>query len=261
MTKSGSQRELAKRYLENCTEYSDPYEHEKLVRDWEKKVLVAQNVVGDFKRRAGDPSGKKIFDLGFGNGQYAIAFSKAGAHVAGLEVNAVLRDIALENVKGAGVQSDLRVYDGTTMPFSDGEFDFAYSISVLEHVSDAAQAMKEVARVLKPGGRFYLALPNRIDPKETHTGIWFLSFFPRDFAQFLLRSIWKRNTIEEINLHFIGYFRLRRLAREAGMNILLEVEGAGLRGVLKKVLAKLGLHHSAILGTIMVVLEKPSNVE
>src|SRR3989338_1942782 len=196
-------REQAEKYLSECAEYTDSYEHEKLVRDWIKKSDVAKNVVGDFTKRAGSPTGKRVLDVGFGNGLYAEAFAQAGAEVSGVEVNAVLFKIATDNLQENGVHADLRLYDGLAFPFSDSYFDYAFSVSVLEHVSDPQKLLQEVSRVLKPRGKFYLAFPNRISPKETHTGIWGLNYVSRYVAQFLLRTFWKRNTIEEINLHFL----------------------------------------------------------
>ena len=157
------------------------------------------------------------------------------------------------------MQVDLRVYDEFTFPFENNFFDGAYSISVLEHVSDPRMLLREAYRVLKPGGKFYLAFPNRLSPKETHTGIWGLNYLPRSIAQFLLRSFWRRNTIQEINLHFLSYWKMKRLARRAGFNIVYELDGrTGVRSVLKRVLALFGMHHSAILRTVMVILVKPA---
>ena len=247
----------AEEYLALCGEYTDPYEHEKLVRDWEKKSMVAKNVVGDFMRRAGDPRGKQVLDIGFGNGEYAIAFFQAGAKVCGLEVNSVLLRLAQERAVKAGARLDLRLYDGAVFPFVNNFFDYAYSISVLEHVSDPAQILSEASRTLKPGGKFYLAFPNRLSPKETHTGIWGLNYLSRSWAEYLLRRFWKRNTIEEIHLHFLSYWKMKRLARRAGLHVVYEHEGrSGIRRVLKRLMAIVGMHHSAILRTVMVILEK-----
>jgi SAM-dependent methyltransferase len=55
---------------------------------------------------------------------------------------------------------DFRVGDGRALPFEDGSFDHATSISVLEHIEDgAATALGELARVVRPGGRVLVTLP------------------------------------------------------------------------------------------------------
>ena len=195
-------RAQAEKYLATCTEYTDPYEREKLIGGWAKKGKAAREAVEDFKLRAGEVSGARILDIGFGGGEYVRAFTKAGADVYGLEVNTALQKIAEENLQAEGLHANLRVYDGGTFPFVDTFFDHAFSVSVLEHVSDARLMLREVDRVLKPGGKFYLAFPNRWRVREAHTGIFFLSYLPRRVAEVIMRRLWKRNAIEELNLHF-----------------------------------------------------------
>lgn len=250
-------RERAERFLREGGNYTDPYEREKLVRDWEEKGDTAEKVVGDFTQRAGDPKGKRLLDIGFGSGLYSVAFARAGAETHGLEVNDVLFKIACENARDAGVNVDFRVYEGTTLPFADNFFDYIFSVSVIEHVTDARMMVHEACRVLKPGGKFYLAFPNRWRPREAHTGIFFLSYVPRSFAQFLLRRLWKRNTVEELNLHFYSYWAVKRMLKGTAFRIKYEcASGSAIKRIIKSTLAFLGIHHSAILGTVMVVLEK-----
>lgn len=250
-------RERAERFLREGGEYTDPYEREKLVRDWMKKGDVAKDVVEDFNARAGDVHGKKVLDIGFGSGLYSVAFARAGALASGLEVNDVLLQIAGENANDAGVSVDFRVYNGTVFPFADDFFDYIFSVSVIEHVTDARQTLREACRVLKVGGKFYLAFPNRWRPREAHTGILFISYMPRSWAQFLLRRLWKRNTVEELNLHFLSYWTLKRLLRGTSFRIMYEYGGTSWsRRALKRLFGLFGVHYSAILGTVMVVLVK-----
>jgi SAM-dependent methyltransferase len=51
---------------------------------------------------------------------------------------------------------EFRLTNGTLLPFSDGEADALYCVSVLEHIPDWEWVIAEVARVLKPGGQFIL---------------------------------------------------------------------------------------------------------
>jgi len=218
---------------------------------------VAERVVEDVRQRAGEVRGKKILDIGFGSGLYSVTFARSGAETHGLEVNDVLFKIAGENARDAGVNIDFRVYDGNTFPFADNFFDYIFSVSVIEHVSDARMMVREACRVLKPGGKFYLAYPNRWRPREAHTGIFFLSYVPRSFAQVLLRKLWKRNTVEELNLHFLSYWSMKRLLRGTSFRLKFEYGGKTWpRRALKRLFGFFGIHHSAILGTVMVILEK-----
>lgn len=249
----------AEEYLTACQEYTHPYERRRLLEDWAGKPAATQSVVADFKKRAGDLSGKSLLDIGFGNGLYASAFVQAGAHVSGLEVNPILLKIAQESLQGTGTSADLRLYDGSAFPFPDAVFDYAFSVSVFEHVSNQKKFLTEVARILKPQGKFYLAFPNRWRPREPHTGVLFLSYLPVSVAQWLLRTISRRNTIQELNLSFQSYGSLVYLLRGTDLEVIFEDVGSRYsRQILKKILARMGVHHSVFLGTIMVVLKKKS---
>ncbi len=249
-------RARALRYSEASIEYTSRDERDRLMSDWEKKGPLADGVVKDFRVRAVEPRGKKLLEIGFGNGVQLAAFAAAGAQMSGLEVNPVLRDLDAEEVKGMHV--DLQVYDGAHFPFPDASFEGAYSISVLEHASDPQVLLSEAARMLVPGGLLYLAFPNRWWPLETHTKIWFLSYLPLPSARNLL-LLFGRNTIDELNLHFIGYLQAKKMLADAGFVIRYEDNrGAFPQRLLKRFLRILGLHHSAILPHVMVVAERKS---
>jgi len=247
----------AERFLKSSKAYSHAYERNRRLDDWDVKERVARKVVEDFKKRAGELGGKKLLDVGFGNGAFSVAFSKAGAEVSGMEINPVLLDIAKENVQKAGIKADLKLYNGFSFPFANSTFDYVYSTSVLEHVTDAKLFLQEIDRVLKPNGLVYLSFPNRLAPKETHTGLWFISYLPRTVAEWYLRHIRRRNTIAELNLHFLSYFFFLRSLRGTDLKVKFELGAASLaRRLIKRVLASLNLHHSILLKTIMVILEK-----
>ncbi len=53
------------------------------------------------------------------------------------------------------------VTDGASIPYQDATFDIVFSDNVLEHLADPVNVFREVARVLKPGGRFLFKTPNR----------------------------------------------------------------------------------------------------
>lgn len=59
-----------------------------------------------------------------------------------------------------------------SLPYPDDKFDTVLSHEVLEHVADDVQAAREIVRVLKPGGRAVIFVPNRWYPFETHGHYW-----------------------------------------------------------------------------------------
>ncbi len=258
--KKMSQFELiARSYTNKFLCRGSDYEKEKFVRDWMRKEKNAKEFFDDFCKNIGDPKGKRVLDVGFGNGIMLLKFAEAGAETFGVETENTLLGLAQENFRKANVGVVLKIYDGKTFPFGDNFFHFAYSTSVLEHMSYPSEVISEISRTLVPGGRFYLSFPNKYAPKESHTGLWFLSWLPRPITQYILR-LSGSSPLEDWNLRFVSYFDLKKMAKKAGLKIVFNTEShSPLRRLVKKGMMALGIHYGVLLKTIIVVLEKPSN--
>ena len=249
--------EKAWRYVNKAFADSSDWDKERIVRDWLSKERKTKGLIEDFEKRVGKIKGKEVLELGFGSGIQMLVFSKTGAKMHGLEVDKVLYDISKEVLVDTDI--DARMYDGKRFPYSDNYFDFCYSTSVLEHVNDVPCVLREMYRTLKPGGRAYISFPNRWWLKETHTGIYFLSFLPRNMASFIVRTIFKRHAVDEWNLHFLSYFSFKKALKrnDIPFRILMESDSSNFfKRIIKKVLSFMGIHHSAVLRTVMVILEK-----
>jgi SAM-dependent methyltransferase len=252
--------ETTRAYIEKHFSHASKSEREKITNDWLSKDAHAQGIAADFERRVSPLAGLRILDAGSGNGGIALAFAKSGASVDGVEIEEDL--IAVARAAAAAEHSSARFvwYEGTTLPFTDCTFDAAVSVSVIEHVSEPLRYFSEILRVLKPGGKLYLAFPNRLYPKETHTGLWGLSYLPLPLARRYVRTA-GRNPLEEYNLHFYTYWDIKRLLQNSGTaerqwNILPEKGSAmGLaKRAVKSVLRLLGIPHQAFLPHVMLVL-------
>ena len=80
----------------------------------------------------------------------------------GLQIPCVVGlDIALSFSPAARARAKLILADAKQLPFSPSAFDFVVSIHSLEHVGDPVVALAEITRVLRPGGWFYVGVPNR----------------------------------------------------------------------------------------------------
>lgn len=115
---------------------------------------------------AGERGGGRILENGCGVGLYAERLVQLGGIVIGLEYEL---DRALEaRQRVASVISA----DGERTPFPSASFDLILSHEVLEHMANDRLAVEEMARLLRPGGRMVVFVPNRGYPFETHGVYW-----------------------------------------------------------------------------------------
>lgn len=98
-------------------------------------------------RLLGDGPGR-LLDVGCGGGAHAAAFAEHGWDVSGIDVSAA--QVELARVRGV----DVVEADAARLPFGDASFDAAVSIFTHTDVDDFAAVLREVARVVRPGGRF-----------------------------------------------------------------------------------------------------------
>jgi SAM-dependent methyltransferase len=120
----------------------------------------------DFGRLPVGP-GDRVLDLGCGGGRHAFEALRRGASVVALDADAAeLRGVADmvaamqaagEVPAGAGARTVRG--DATVMPFEDGTFDRIIAAEVLEHIPGDQQALREIARVLRPGGQLAVTVP------------------------------------------------------------------------------------------------------
>lgn len=108
-----------------------------------------------------DWQGKDVLDLGCAGGFMAEALDDLGATVTGIDpaqdAIAAARDHAEQG--GRTIRYDVGV--GEALPYEDTSFDAVVCVDVLEHVRDLPQVIREVARVLRPGGQFLFDTINR----------------------------------------------------------------------------------------------------
>jgi SAM-dependent methyltransferase len=106
---------------------------------------------------AGPLRGRAVLDVGCGDGTLALALLRAGAaRVAGCDADPRMIMRARGQAAGAGGAVDLAVGRAEALPFADGSFDVVTCITVLAFVPDPAGAIREMVRVLRPGGRLVI---------------------------------------------------------------------------------------------------------
>ena len=111
--------------------------------------------------------GRRVLEFGCGLGVYMQAMRRYTPHVFGFDIE----EERLHAARRAGVV-DTAGAVGERLPYADASFDVVFSNDVLEHVSDDKACTQEILRVLRPGGRAVIYVPNRLYMFETHGMYW-----------------------------------------------------------------------------------------
>lgn len=136
--------------------------------------------------------------------------SRQGACAYGVDISPPtlkLAHAAFDPAPGARQRLRAAVGDVRDLPFRDASFDAIYSMGTIEHFDETEHAVEEMARVLKPGGRAIIGVPNRYDP----------------FLRPLLATV-----MQAVGLYGYGYEKsysrrgLRRMLESAGLIVVAE---------------------------------------
>lgn len=106
-------------------------------------------------------AGGRVLEVGCGMGTMAMNWARAGAEVTAVDLNPTAIAQTTRRFELLGLEGDIRSADGRSLPFADGEFDYAWSWGVLHHSPDLERSLVELLRVIRPGGGFGLMLYNR----------------------------------------------------------------------------------------------------
>ena len=111
--------------------------------------------------------GQRLLDVGCGNGAQTVRVLDRFQEVVGLDVVAEHLAVLAAHVPPGGMCRTV-LYDGGRMPFPNATFDAALSIETLEHVEDEDLTLREIHRILAPGGTLVLSVPHKWWIFETH---------------------------------------------------------------------------------------------
>jgi SAM-dependent methyltransferase len=97
-------------------------------------------------------SGRRVLEVGVGLGADTAEFARAGAMVSGVDISMRSLELARARLDHAGLDADLRIADGGSLPYESATFDLVWSWGVIHHAPDPPAVVREIRRVLRPGG-------------------------------------------------------------------------------------------------------------
>lgn len=130
---------------------------------------------------AGAIDGLRVLDAGSGTGRFTAELARRGAHPI-----AVDRDASMLEVARRREQAPLVLADACSLPLANGSFDLAFAVTLCEFVDDVGAVFSELARVVRPGGRFVVGSLNPASPWGFFNRARFLHR-PWSTARFLTR--------------------------------------------------------------------------
>ena len=144
------------------------------VRDW-----FHRGEVSAFRRWSGLDPGAALLEVGCGSGVSTklLANRLRPRRLVAIDTDPSMIGLARRRVRRvpASTALDLSLADATRMPFPDGVFDAVFEVGVIHHVPAWRPALKEIGRVLRPGGLLFFAEPSR---GRLTRGLYF--FVPHD---------------------------------------------------------------------------------
>jgi len=141
--------------------------------------------------------GRKVLDVGCGDGELTEKLAKLGADVTDIDANPDM--IAAAQHRHAGTY---RVADAAALPFADDTFDAVTAVTVLCVCDDPKKLVGEITRVLKPGGSLVIG----------ELGKWSLWALSRRLRGLVGNRMWSE-------AHFFTMTELKTLAADAGLHV------------------------------------------
>jgi len=150
-------------------------------------------------------AGARVLDVGCGRGVILGSLAEKGFEVHGLEISA-------EAARGADPRAEIRIADSLRdAEYRSASFDQIIIWHVLEHVVDPAGTLREAHRILKPGGRLIVAVPNFASLQARCTGAaWFHLDLPRHIYHFPLSALRQLLTLTGFRVRSVHHFSLRQ---------------------------------------------------
>lgn len=162
----------------NTEAVSDPVLHrDEIHEEWEEQYLTPEmdrfydNAFDEIAKRLRAPKGAKMLDAGCGYGFHAVRLARRGFDVTGIDFSESALSQARAYVKREGLadEIDLSQANLLELPFEDEQWDYVHCWGVLMHIPHLEQALRELSRVTKKGGKLVIMENNM---RSLHVQVW-----------------------------------------------------------------------------------------
>ncbi|MCK1341039.1 class I SAM-dependent methyltransferase [Bradyrhizobium sp. 38] len=127
--------------------------------------FVVRAYLGNYPRHVTDAAsyhGKRVLDLGCGDGRNMPLLRNLGMEVHGTEISQEICDLTRARMRNLGVEATLAVGRNHALPYPDGFFDSVLACHACYYVDPGTRFpdnVREIARVMRPGGSFVFSAP------------------------------------------------------------------------------------------------------
>jgi ArsR family transcriptional regulator len=128
---------------------------ERVAGDWDTMRLAYYNerVIEKMAEVSGIGEASEVADVGTGTGFVAAGIAPRVERVVGIDNSPAMLEVARKNLRALGASNvDLVVGEASLLPLEDGAVDAAFANMVLHHAEDPEQMLREMARIVRPGG-------------------------------------------------------------------------------------------------------------
>ncbi len=195
--------------------------------------LAAEYMIPYLERHGVQIRGASVIEIGCAEGGNLCAMQEHGAaELAGTDIALVRLETAKTIASMLGIDIEYSSHDiiyQDPLPEWAGHFDVAFLRDVIEHLDDATIALRNIRRVLKPGGALYVTFPPYYSPYGGHqqtlvnwsSKIPFMHLTPRFIFEKMIASGREADKVEVTRLRGIRMTtsKFRKAAREAGFDV------------------------------------------
>ena len=166
-----------------------------------------------WERASEAPAGGRLLEIGCGTGPLLLAAARRGYQVAGVDIAFRWLVAGRKRLEEAGLKIPLICACAEALPFRAEAFDRVAIDSAIEMVDDQSRTMTEAHRVLRPGGRLFVATPNRFSlGPDPHLGVPAGGLWPKSW----LAAFARRKGAIPPKRNLLWARSLSRLIRAAG---------------------------------------------